>query len=70
MQPHRRVGRESGRRAIGCARAAVRCARLSGTTTEDTMPTDIDFLRELCAAPAPTGFEAPARRGLPRRATP
>jgi len=31
------------------------------------MTTDLDFLRELCAAPAPTGFEAPAQEVLRRR---
>ena len=30
------------------------------------MTTDLDFLRELCAAPAPTGFEAPAQEVLRR----
>ena len=34
------------------------------------MPTDIDFLRELCAAPAPTGFEAPAQEVFRRRLSP
>ena len=31
------------------------------------MTTDLDFLRELCAAPAPTGFEAPAQEVFRRR---
>ena len=31
------------------------------------MTTDLDFLRELCAAPAPTGFEAPAQEVVRRR---
>ena len=31
------------------------------------MPTDLDLLRELCAAPAPTGFEAPAQDVVRRR---
>ncbi len=31
------------------------------------MNTDIDFLRALCGAPAPTGFEAPAQEVLRRR---
>jgi putative aminopeptidase FrvX len=31
------------------------------------MATDVDFLRDLCAAPAPTGFEAPAQEVLRRR---
>jgi len=31
------------------------------------MPTDLDFLRDLCAAPAPTGFEAPAQEVFRRR---
>lgn len=31
------------------------------------MATDLDLLRELCAAPAPTGFEAPAQEVLRRR---
>jgi putative aminopeptidase FrvX len=34
------------------------------------MPTDLDFLRELCAAPAPTGFEAPAQEVVRRRLSP
>jgi putative aminopeptidase FrvX len=34
------------------------------------MPTDLDFLRELCAAPAPTGFEAPAQEVFRRRLSP
>ena len=45
---------------------------MQGTGKEDLMPTndlttDLDFLRELCAAPAPTGFEAPAQEVLRRR---
>jgi endoglucanase len=31
------------------------------------MATDLDFLRDLCAAPAPTGFEAPAQEIVRRR---
>ena len=31
------------------------------------MATDLDFLRDLCAAPAPTGFEAPAQEVVRRR---
>jgi len=31
------------------------------------MATDLDLLRELCAAPAPTGFEAPAQEVFRRR---
>jgi len=31
------------------------------------MATDLDLLRELCAAPAPTGFEAPAQEIVRRR---
>ena len=31
------------------------------------MPTDLDLLRDLCAAPAPTGFEAPAQEVVRRR---
>ena len=31
------------------------------------MTTDLDFLRDLCAAPAPTGFEAPAQEIVRRR---
>ncbi len=31
------------------------------------MPTDLDFLRELCSAPAPTGFEAPVQEVFRRR---
>ena len=34
------------------------------------MPTDLDLLRELCAAPAPTGFEAPAQEVFRRRLSP
>jgi putative aminopeptidase FrvX len=34
------------------------------------MPTDIDFLRELCAAPAPTGFETAAQDVVRRRLSP
>ena len=38
------------------------------------MATDLDLLRDLCAAPAPTGFEAPVqevvRRRLPRSPSP
>ena len=28
---------------------------------EDQMATDLELLRDLCAAPAPTGFEAPVQ---------
>jgi endoglucanase len=31
------------------------------------MATDLDFLRDLCAAPAPSGFEAPAQEVVRRR---
>ena len=31
------------------------------------MATDLDFLRDLCAAPAPSGFEAPAQEIVRRR---
>jgi putative aminopeptidase FrvX len=31
------------------------------TTPEGSMATDLDLLRDLCAAPAPTGFEAPVQ---------
>ena len=31
------------------------------------MPTDLDLLRDLCAAPAPSGFEAPAQEVVRRR---
>ena len=41
-------------------------ANASGTTNSGTT-TDIDFLRALCGAPAPTGFEAPAQEVLRRR---
>ena len=41
-------------------------ARANGTTGSG-MTTDIDFLRALCGAPAPTGFEAPAQEVLRRR---
>ncbi len=34
------------------------------------MATDLDLLRELCAAPAPTGFEAPAQEVVRRRLAP
>jgi endoglucanase len=34
------------------------------------MATDLDFLRELCAAPAPTGFEARAQEVFRRRLSP
>ena len=34
------------------------------------MPTDLDLLRELCAASAPTGFEAPAQEVVRRRLAP
>ena len=34
------------------------------------MPTDLDLLRDLCAAPAPTGFEAPAQELVRRRLAP
>jgi putative aminopeptidase FrvX len=39
----------------------------SGAAGTSGMNTDIDFLRALCGAPAPTGFEAPAQEILRRR---
>jgi len=39
----------------------------SGTADPTGMSIDIDFLRALCGAPAPTGFEAPAQEVLRRR---
>ena len=38
-----------------------------GGTDTGGVKTDIDFLRALCGAPAPTGFEAPAQEVLRRR---
>lgn len=38
-----------------------------GTTAPADSHPDIDFLRALCAAPGPTGFEAPAQEVLRRR---
>lgn len=39
----------------------------SDTAGMSDISTDIGFLRELCGAPAPTGFEAPAQEVLRRR---
>ena len=40
---------------------------MGASDTTGTGSTDIGFLRDLCGAPAPTGFEAPAQEVLRRR---
>jgi endoglucanase len=57
------------RKQVGCLRpagAATPADRLT-TTAEGLMATDLDLLRDLCAAPAPSGFEAPVQDLVRRR---
>ena len=51
---------EAGRRRLAGRQAHA-------TTPEGPMTTDLDLLRDLCAAPAPTGFEAPVQDLVRRR---